>query len=89
VAIGSRQISLAEHSRSSFALFVSVLCASFSLSPDVAVGGSQWKVQTLSAGIRAESVAGVVCRRRFLSLGRGDYSYDVELYASAKKFTSA
>jgi hypothetical protein len=32
VAFGSRQISLAEHSRSSFALFVSVLCRFLSLS---------------------------------------------------------
>jgi hypothetical protein len=31
-----------------------------------------------------DPVAGVVCRRRFSPLGRGDYSYDVELYASAK-----
>jgi hypothetical protein len=61
----------------------------FSLSPVVAVGGSQWEVQALSAGIHAESIAGVVCRRRFSSLGRGDYSYDVELYASAKMFASA
>jgi hypothetical protein len=86
VAFGSQWISLTERSRSSFALFVSVLCANFflSLSPNVAVGGSQWEVQTLSAGIHDKSVAGVVCRRRFSSLGRGDYSYDVELYASAK-----
>jgi hypothetical protein len=51
----------------------------------VAVGDSQWEVQALSARIHAESVAGVVCRRRFSSLGRGDYSYDAELYTSAKK----
>jgi hypothetical protein len=37
----------------------------------------------------AESVTGVVCQIRFSSLGRGDYSYDVELYASAKMFASA
>jgi hypothetical protein len=70
-----------------------VLCAGFSLSlslsPGVAVGGSQWEVQTLSAGIHGESIAGVVCRRRFSSLGRGDYSYDVELYAFTKMFASA
>jgi hypothetical protein len=30
-----------------------------------------------------EPVIGVVCRRRFSPLERGDYSYDVELYASA------
>jgi hypothetical protein len=87
VAFRSRRISLAERSCSSFTLFVSVLCAGFSLSlslsPGVAVGGSQWKVQTLSAGICAESVAGVVCRRGVSSLERGDYSYDVKLYASA------
>jgi hypothetical protein len=59
------------------------------LSPGVAVGGNQWKVQALSVGIRAESVTGVVCQRRFSSLGRGDYSYDVELYASTKMFASA
>jgi hypothetical protein len=34
-------------------------------------------------------VADVVCRRMFSSLGRGDYSYDVELYASAKIFACA
>jgi hypothetical protein len=65
------------------------VCRFFSLSSGVAVGGSQWEVQALSVGIRAESIAGVVCRRRFSSLGRGDYSYDVELYASAKMFTFA
>jgi hypothetical protein len=72
VAFGSRRISLAKRSRSSFALFsFSVVCRFFSLSlsPGVAVGGSQWEVQTLSTGIRAESVAGVVCRRMFSSLG--------------------
>jgi hypothetical protein len=83
MAFRSRWISLTECSRLSFAFFVSVLCASFALSPGVAVGGNQWKVQALSVGIRDKSVAGVVCRRRFSSLGRGDYSYDVELYASA------
>jgi hypothetical protein len=31
-----------------------------------------------------ESIICVVYRRRFSSLGQGDYSYDVELYASAK-----
>jgi hypothetical protein len=60
-----------------------------SLSPGVAVGGNQWEVQALSSGIRAEFITGVVCQRRFSSLGRGDYSYDVELYASAKMFASA
>jgi hypothetical protein len=54
-----------------------------SLSSGVAIGDSQWEVQALSARIRVESVAGVVCRRRFSSLGRADYSYNVELYASA------
>jgi hypothetical protein len=53
MTFGSQWISLTEHSRSSFALFVSVLCAGFSLSPGVAIGGSQWEVQALSAGIRA------------------------------------
>jgi hypothetical protein len=62
MAFGSRQISLIEHSHSSFTLFCfSVVCRFFSLSPGVAVGGSQWEVQALSAEIRAESVAGVVC----------------------------
>jgi hypothetical protein len=36
-----------------------------------------------------EPVADVVCRRRFSPLGRGDYSYDVELYTSSKMFASA
>jgi hypothetical protein len=65
------------------------LSLSLSLSPGVAVGGSQWEVQALSAGIRAEAIAGVVCRRRFSYLGRGDYNFDVELYVSAKMFASA
>jgi hypothetical protein len=65
------------------------VCRFFSLSSGVAIGGSQWVVQVLSAEIRAESVAGVVCRKKFSSLGRGDYSYDVELYASTKMFDSA
>jgi hypothetical protein len=46
-------VSLAEHSRSSFALFVSVLCVGFSISPGDAIGGHQWEVQSLSAGIHA------------------------------------
>jgi hypothetical protein len=46
MAFRSRRISLAERSRSSFALFILVLCAGFPLSPDVAIGGSQWEVQT-------------------------------------------
>jgi hypothetical protein len=86
VIFRSRWISLAERSRSRFALFVLVLCADFSLSlsPDVAVSGSQWEVQTLSAGISAESVTAL--EKRFSSLRRGDYSYDVELYAPTKLF---
>jgi hypothetical protein len=35
-----------------------------------------------------EPVAGVVCQKSFSPLARGDYSYDVELYASAKMFAS-
>jgi hypothetical protein len=35
-----------------------------------------------------EPIAGVVYRRRFSPLGRDDYSYDVELYASVKMFAS-
>jgi hypothetical protein len=56
MAFGSRQISLTERSHSSFTLFILVLCAGFSLSlsPDIVSGGSQWKVQALSAGIRFE-----------------------------------
>jgi hypothetical protein len=53
VTFGSQQISLAEHSRSSFALCVSLLCVGFSLSSGDAIGGHQWEVQALSAGIRA------------------------------------
>jgi hypothetical protein len=30
-----------------------------------------------------EPITGVMCQRRFSLLGRGDYSYNVELYASA------
>jgi hypothetical protein len=82
-------VSLTEHSRSSFALFVLVLCAGFSLSlptmPLVAVSGksSLWVLESM-----LEPIIGVVCQRRFLPLGRGDYSYDVELYASAKCYAS-
>jgi hypothetical protein len=55
MAFGLQRISLAERSRSSFALFVPVLCAGFSLSLSSgdAVGGSQWEVHALSAGICA------------------------------------
>jgi hypothetical protein len=58
VAFRLRWISLAERCRSSFARFILVLCAGFSLSlsSDDAVGGSQWKVQALSAGIRARAL---------------------------------
>jgi hypothetical protein len=54
LASGSRLISLAERSRSSFALLVSFLCAghSLSLSFGDVVGGHQWNIQALSAGIR-------------------------------------
>jgi hypothetical protein len=92
MAFESRRISLTEHSRSSFTLFgFSVVCRFFSLSlsPGFAVGGSQLEVQNLSTAIRGESVAGVVCRRRFSSLLRDDYSYDVELYTSAKMLASS
>jgi hypothetical protein len=48
VAFGSRQISLAERSCSSFALVVSLLCASEDLPPPFgeADEGCQWEVQT-------------------------------------------
>jgi hypothetical protein len=54
VALGSRRISLAESSRSSFVLFVSLLCAGLSPSPSSrdAIGGCQWEVQALSARAR-------------------------------------
>jgi hypothetical protein len=52
VAFKSRRISLAERSRSSFALFASLLCAGFSLSFGDVVGGRQWEVQALSARVR-------------------------------------
>jgi hypothetical protein len=48
-------VSLAEHNRSSFTLFVSVLCVGFSLSPGDAIGSRQWEVPVLSVGIRAEA----------------------------------
>jgi hypothetical protein len=35
-----------------------------------------------------EPITGVECRRRFSRLGRGEYSYDIELYTSAKMFAS-
>jgi hypothetical protein len=49
VASGSRRISLAERSRSSFALVVSYLCAGEDLLPpscNDADEGYQWEVQT-------------------------------------------
>jgi hypothetical protein len=48
MAFGSRQISLTEHSRSSFAHVVSCLCAGEDLPPPSgdANEGYQWKVQT-------------------------------------------
>jgi hypothetical protein len=52
VAFGSRRISLAKCSLSSFVLFVSV-CVQVSLSSGDATGGSQCEVQALSARIRA------------------------------------
>jgi hypothetical protein len=35
-----------------------------------------------------EPIVGVECRRRFSPLGRGEYSYDIELYAFIKMFAS-
>jgi hypothetical protein len=48
VAFGSRRISLAERSRSSFALIVSCLCVGEDLPPpsDDADEDCQWEVQT-------------------------------------------
>jgi hypothetical protein len=80
-----RWVNLAERSRSSFALFVSVLCAGFSLSllakPLAAVSGKSrlWLLDSM-----LEPITGVECQRRFSPLGQGEYSYDVELYAFAK-----
>jgi hypothetical protein len=53
----SQWVSPAEHNRSSFTLFVSVLCVGFSLSlsPGDAIGSRQWEVPVLSVGIRAEA----------------------------------
>jgi hypothetical protein len=49
VALRSRRISLDERSHSSFAVFVSLLCADFSLSLSLyssdAIGSRQWEVQ--------------------------------------------
>jgi hypothetical protein len=48
MAFGLRQISLAEHSRSSFALVISFLCASEDLPPPSsdADEGCQWEIHT-------------------------------------------
>jgi hypothetical protein len=56
MAFRLRWITLVERSRSNFALFISVLCTGFFLSlfPGVAIGDSQWEVQTLSVEIHAE-----------------------------------
>jgi hypothetical protein len=53
------------------------------LSFDDVVHGCQWEVQTLSAGfcIGAHRRCRVI-KEGFLPLGRGEYSYDIELYAS-------
>jgi hypothetical protein len=52
VAFGSRRISLAERSRSSFALIVSFLCAGEDLPPsDDADEGYQWEVQSVEGWV--------------------------------------
>jgi hypothetical protein len=70
VALGSQRISLAERSRSSFALFVSLLCAGTSLSLSsgdalVTISGKS-RLSVLESML--EVIAGVECRRRFSPL---------------------
>jgi hypothetical protein len=55
-----------------------------SISSSDAVGGSQWEVQALSAKICAGAHRWCSVLKMVSPLGRDDYSYDVELYASAK-----
>jgi hypothetical protein len=79
-----RQVSLVERSRSSFVLFISV-CVQVFLSllvkPLMAVSGKSrlWVLYSM-----LEPITGVECRRRFSPLGQGEYSYYIEIYASAK-----
>jgi hypothetical protein len=72
VAFGSQRISLPERSHSRFVLFVS-LCVqvplSLSLSSNDAIGNRQWEVQVRVLESVMESIAGVVCQRRFSPLG--------------------
>jgi hypothetical protein len=85
VAFESQWISLAERSHSSFALFVSRLCGGFSLSlPEMPLAAVSGKSRLCVLESVLEPIIGVVCRRRFSPLGRGDYSHDIELYAFAK-----
>jgi hypothetical protein len=55
VAFGSRRISLADRSRSSFAHFFISVCVGFYLSSGQAIGGYQWEVQALSAEIHVRA----------------------------------
>jgi hypothetical protein len=68
------------------AFYILVVCRflSLSLSSGDAVDGHQWEVQAWVLESMLEPITGVLCRRRFSPLGQGDYSYDVELYASTK-----
>jgi hypothetical protein len=70
VALGSQRISLAKRSRSSFALFVSLLCAGTSLSLSsgdalVTISGKS-RLSVLESML--EVIAGVECQRRFSPL---------------------
>jgi hypothetical protein len=70
-------------------LFVSLWCVglSHSLSLSLLVMPLAAVSETSSLCVlesKLELITGVVCRRMFSPLGRGDYSYDVKLYASTK-----
>jgi hypothetical protein len=70
--------------------FLYQCCVHVSLSllamPLAAISGKSrfWVLESV-----LEHVFGIECRRRFSPLGQGDYSYDIELYASAKMFAFA
>jgi hypothetical protein len=65
------------------------VCRFLPLSSGDAIGGRQWEVQALSAGIHARAYRWCRVPKKVSPLGRGDDSCDVELYASAKMFASA
>jgi hypothetical protein len=69
--------------------FVSMLCACFLSLPALPLAAVNGKSRPRVLESVLKSVAGVVYQRMFSSLGRGDYSYDIELYSFTKMFAFA